>query len=555
MSPLQDWSDLGRTISASSKSDAAQPPSLMQAGVRQAGNQRAQPAPAGSPITAKGVAKAGASGVLGAAMGMAHHVDPLDPHGYADDADFLTNVGAYALRKTGVISPEQAAHAVRAEQDWRKRAPFGLGATTEEMQRAMGLYHEPGNWAERLANTIGVTLPGAALGGEGLVRNGAEALAANTARTALASQAARVGVQTATQVGIQEGARAAVRAVGGDTADQQMAAWATGLLPTSRSRHVPASEPAPPHLPASIPGEHVPGVVPKPVVAVATPPRHGSAAGYDDFSSPTVSGPRRPYSSRATTYHKAPTTSAHGGGAPSPAEASKGVAGDIPQMSSAPPPPHGATADQPLRVDTSSDSTNDLDAFSSPVEPPKPPPDEDELRQPDQKAQAGGSSTGGQRGGQFPPPQPLQSDEPSSRDAYDDFSDAAPDLGEEPEPIAPFPMEVHDDGSYTFKDFSWLHPDAWRPQGPMKWRSREDQRAARDLGNKAIVAFRKVVNVPAGHTVHHADPIFLGGNPEDQSRFQILPDGTHQIISGQYLSAAHKAEKYAAEYLKWKNKK
>ena len=89
------------------------------------------------PVTLGGVAKSYGSGALGALLSMSHQANFLDPHGWADNAELATTMGAWALKRAGAITPQQMAGAIKAEQDFRHHAAFHLLDTSEEQQRCV----------------------------------------------------------------------------------------------------------------------------------------------------------------------------------------------------------------------------------------------------------------------------------------------------------------------------------------------------------------------------------------------------------------------------------
>lgn len=218
-----------------------------------------------APVTLGGVAKSYGSGALGALIGLSHHVNPLDPHGWADNAELATTMGAWALKRAGIITPQQMTGAINAEHDFRRRIPLHLADTSEEQQRASGYYHDPRNRAEEIANIAGGATV-AAIGGP-------ETLAANAARTALrtgaqvvfktaARQTARVARQVAAQTALQEAARVVVQRAGGDAYDQQAATMAAGFVPTSRKASAaPTPEPQPARAPTATRGQVSPTIL------------------------------------------------------------------------------------------------------------------------------------------------------------------------------------------------------------------------------------------------------------------------------------------------------
>lgn len=218
-----------------------------------------------APVTLGGVAKSYGSGALGALIGLSHQVNPLDPHGWADNAELATTMGAWALKRAGIITPQQMTGAINAEHDFRRRIPLRLADTSEEQQRASGYYHDPRNRAEEIANIAGGATV-AAIGGP-------ETLAANAARTALrtgaqvvfktaARQTARVARQVAAQTALQEAARVVVQRAGGDAYDQQAATMAAGFVPTSRKASAaPTPEPQPARAPTATRGQVSPTIL------------------------------------------------------------------------------------------------------------------------------------------------------------------------------------------------------------------------------------------------------------------------------------------------------
>ncbi|MBS0408489.1 MAG: hypothetical protein JSR86_01130 [Proteobacteria bacterium] len=111
-----------------------------------------------APFTFGGTAKAALSGLAGTVFGTAESINPLDPHGWANNLEAVTAMGGWLGNKFGVVSDDAYANALEAERNFRRR--FGsAGETTDEMLHSLHLYHDPQNRWERVAEFIGSQLP------------------------------------------------------------------------------------------------------------------------------------------------------------------------------------------------------------------------------------------------------------------------------------------------------------------------------------------------------------------------------------------------------------
>lgn len=195
--------------------------------------------PEEAPFSALGTAESALTGLGGAVGNMEAHLNPLNPHGWADDLEALTALGGWAARDTHFISDDDYQDLMEREAKFRHDLPYGVGDTTDEMQRNAGLYHTPQNRTERIALDVAATLP--ALAGPEFAEAGGVNRLTQMAERAVMKQAGREeayktglaltrGARLAAPIAGSLAGQEAATLLGGDEADQNAGAAFGGMF-------------------------------------------------------------------------------------------------------------------------------------------------------------------------------------------------------------------------------------------------------------------------------------------------------------------------------------
>lgn len=175
--------------------------------------QKVSPPPQPVPVTAKGLAKAGGSGVLSGVAGIVDAI-PFTPAGASNMVKQGGALGNFAARKLGLETQDQSDRNNAALTKFRTST---IGPTAGETQQGAGLYHAPANEPERYAAALGAFVPNLLMGPEGVAKEGALALASRIGRQVVAPA---VGSETA---------RYATEKAGGGQIAQGIASVAGGV--------------------------------------------------------------------------------------------------------------------------------------------------------------------------------------------------------------------------------------------------------------------------------------------------------------------------------------